>query len=460
MGWTYSLPELARVLDCSRDVPNVFFSSISTDTRTLTPGSVFFALKGERFDGNTFVNEAFRKGAIAAVIHTEASLQDPPGPCLRVPDTLTALQSFAAWHRSHYSLPIIAITGSCGKTSTKDFAAAVLSTKYKTLKTEGNLNNDIGCPLTISTLDVTFERAVIEMGASRRGDIKRLCRVARPTESAITMIGPAHLEFFGSIEAIAATKAEIMEALPPDGVFYVNTDDPRCVAIAERFSGTKVFYGSKGTVYARNINYDKNGMLVADIAPVGLLSLPLPIPAQLSNVLLAIAVGLRHGVEEFQAALESACAHSSRFRLITRGPVEILDDSYNANPASMKAAIDALCARKQPVRIAAIGSMLELGEESERYHAEIGRYAAEKGVSHVFTRGPYSEALVEAALTSGVPTAEAIEDADKMAHAIQQAASHGGTVLIKGSRSTRMEEIRDALMRLLSEEHTHDETMA
>src|SRR5690606_11767586 len=205
----------------------VTFEAVSTDTRTLAPGQVFFALSGENFDGNRFVGEAFAKGAAAAVVREAAG----DGPCLVVPDPLKALQAFAAYHRNRYPIPLFALTGSCGKTGVKDLTAAVLGSRWNVVKTPGNLNNDIGCPLSLLRIDEKTDMAVIEMGANHAGEIAELCRIARPTESAITLVAPAHLEGFGTVENVARAKAEIVEGLPGDGTFYVNADNPWCVKI-------------------------------------------------------------------------------------------------------------------------------------------------------------------------------------------------------------------------------------
>lgn len=344
MAWSYSLAELASAIGCEAAAGTAAFSSISTDTRTLRPGDVFFALTGANFDANAFVGEAFAKGACAVV----ASRACGSGPCLVVDDPLGALQRFARWHRDQFSLPVLAITGSCGKTTAKDLIAGLLATRYSVVKTQGNLNNDIGVPLSLMQIDADTGFAVIEMGANHQGEIAALCGMARPTEAAITMIAPAHLEGFGSIENVAAAKAEIVRGLEPSGVFYVNTGDPRCVSIAGSFAGELVRLGVSGDVTLRRRELLPSGDTLLEIEPVGSITLPLPCPAHAVNVLLAVAVGVRHGVEEFEAPLRQALAAASRFRTLRIGPWEVLDDSYNANPASMAAALEALALRPGP----------------------------------------------------------------------------------------------------------------
>ncbi len=451
MAWKYTASELARIVNAAPTALDAECSGVSTDTRTLRPGQVFFALSGENFDGNRFVPEAFAKGASAAV--AQVSLGDKP--CIVVENPLEALQRFAAHHRKQFTVPVIAITGSCGKTTAKDCVAAVLETKYRVVKTQGNLNNEIGCPLSLLQLEADTQRAVIEMGANHAGEIARLCALARPTESAITLVAPAHLEGFGSIENVAAAKAEIMEALPPDGFFYVNTDNEWCAQIGERFQGSKCYFGHAGDVVVKQWDWDPSGEMILDIRPIGPVRLPLAVPAQITNVLLAIAVGLRHGVTAFEAPLRTALEHAARFRIGRVGPLEVLDDSYNANPASMKAALEALAARPgKGARMAALGDMLELGPDAPQLHREIGEIAGRCGVSRLFGLGAYAHDMIEGALAAGTPHADVIQDHAAIARAVHSVARPGDSLLIKGSRGTRMENILPPLRALYGEPET------
>jgi UDP-N-acetylmuramoyl-tripeptide--D-alanyl-D-alanine ligase len=444
-GWT--VQELAGILDAPDPGSDAAIRGVSKDTRTLAKGDVYFALKGENFDGNSFVDKAFEAGAAAAV--TTCPVQ--AGPCIVVDDPLAALETFAARHRDRFTGPVFALTGSCGKTTAKEFTAALLSTKYRVVKTPGNLNNEIGCPLSLLGIEADTGMAVIEMGANHAGEIARLCRTARPTESAITMIAPAHLEGFGSVEDVAAAKSEIMTSLPPDGFFYVNTDDPRCAAIGERFSGETIGFGSRGEVRLLGWSREASGDLLLEIAPAGRLRLPLPVRAHVTNVLLAVAVGLRHGVTEFEAPLRRACAASTRFRVVDAGPLEVLDDTYNANPASMAAALEALADRGgQGRRLAALGEMLELGEAAPELHRDAGRKAGACGVDRLYARGPHACDMIQGAREAGVAHAERIEDHAAMAAAILDSAAPGDRLLLKGSRGMRMELVLDHLRRLLN----------
>lgn len=441
MGWRYTVDELARILKAVPLGSAEAFTSVSTDSRTVGPGQVFFALKGDQFDGNLFVAAALAKGAVAAV-----TTQSGEGPRIVVPDPLAALQGFAAEHRKRYEIPVFGLTGSCGKTTTKDLLAAVLATRYQVVRTRGNLNNEIGCPLSLLQIGPDTDFAVIEMGANHRGEIARLCEIARPTESAVTMVAPAHLEGFGSIENVAAAKGEIVEGLPPGGRFYENTDDPWCVRIAERHPGPKTRFGRTGDVVLEQCSFAPDGEMVLDVRPVGRLRLPLLVRAHASNVLLAIAAGLQHGVTEFEEPLREACRRSTRLRRLQIGPMEVLDDTYNANPASMTAALEALAARPGGgLRIAALGAMLELGEAAAALHGQVGEAAARCGVTHLFVRGPHAADMIAGARAGGVPHAEAIDDHAAMAEAICSVAQPGSCLLLKGSRGMKMERVLEAL---------------
>ncbi len=452
MAWTYTISELANF--CGAKVAGAgeaHFSCISTDTRTLERGDVFFALSGENFDGNRFVEEAFSKGAVAAVCTQESDA----GPCLLVNDPLVALQDFARSHRERFEIPVIAITGSCGKTTSKDLIAAVLQTRYNVVKTKGNLNNEIGLPLSLLEIDGDTEAAVMEMGANHGGEIADLCAIAKPTEAAITMIAEAHLEGFGTLDDVAKAKGEIVAALPESGLFYMNADDARCVRIAEGFFGRTISFGATGDVALDSCEFNDAGEMVTRVRPVGELVLPLHARAHVTNVLLAIAVGLQHGVTSFQEPLRGACLELSRIKVLRIGPLEIVDDTYNANPASVKAALDAL--RERPfrgARMAALGDMLELGAAAEELHEAVGAYAGECGVKRLFIRGTHAAATARGARASGVKDVQVLGTQEDIAEAVFACAAPGDAILVKGSRGMRMENVIEHL-RLLHDDAAH-----
>ncbi|MBX3176247.1 MAG: UDP-N-acetylmuramoyl-tripeptide--D-alanyl-D-alanine ligase [Candidatus Hydrogenedentes bacterium] len=443
MGWRYEIDEIAAQIGCAAPEPGgAPITGVSTDTRTLEPGALFVALTGPNFNAEHFVAEAFARGAAGALCREP----HPEGPCLAVPDPLAAFQALARRHRMAHDIPILAITGSCGKTTAKDLTSAVLESRYRVLRTQGNLNNDIGCPLTLMRIDRETEFAVIEMGANHQGEIAHLCTLARPSESVVTIVAPAHLEGFGSIDDVARAKGEIVRGLDADGCFYQNMDNPYCRAMGWDFPGEIVRFGREGDVVLRNLSFDESGEMVLDIAPVGRIRLPLLVPAHATNVLVAVAVGLRHGVTEFEGPLRAACVRAARFHVRTIAGFEILDDTYNANPASMAAALEALGRRPgSGKRFAALGDMLELGSDAVAYHRALGEQAAAAGVAGVFAYGAHAHDIIAGARAAGVGQAEALDSHEAIADALFRAASPGDSILLKGSRGMRMERVAEAL---------------
>ena len=442
MNWTYTIDELAAIIGVEYKGQAASFHAVSTDTRKLQPGEVFFALPGENFDGAAFAEEALAKGAAAVVTTRPVS----SARCLVVADPLAALQRFAAEHRRRHDIVLVAITGSCGKTSSKDLIAGLLASKYEVIKTLGNLNNEIGCPLSLLRIDESTDCAIIEMGANHAGEIARLCKLARPTDAAITMVAPAHLEGFGSIEKVAEAKGEIISGLAADGTFYLNVDCPWCVRMSGRHPGPIVRYGSQGDVTLKACERLAGGELQLDVEPVGRLVLPLVSRAHVHNVLLAIAVGMRHGVEDFEAPLAAACAAGGRIKIIDAGPLKIIDDTYNANPASVRAALETLM--EQPgsgARMAALGDMFELGDAAPDLHRQAGAEAARLGVSHLFSMGAHAGAMIEGA--QGVQTVYTFqtETPQTLVDDVIRLAKPGDVLLVKGSRGMRMERVIDAL---------------
>jgi UDP-N-acetylmuramoyl-tripeptide--D-alanyl-D-alanine ligase len=445
MGWRYTLNDLSAWLNCDPGVHgDVVVTGVSTDTRSIQPGDLFVALEGPNFDADDFVATAFAQGASAAICkrpHAE-------GPCLVVSSPLTAFQQWALRHRMSHDIPIFAVTGSCGKTTTKDLTAALLESRYSVVKTKGNLNNDIGCPLSLLRIDRDTSFAVIEMGANHVGEIAQLCEIARPTETAVTLVAPGHLEGFGSIEAVARAKSEIVHGLDADGCFYKNMDNPWCRAMGEDFRGDVVRFGHEGDVVLKAQSFDASGEMVLEIDPIGTIRLPLLVPAHATNVLLAIAVGLRHGLTEFEGPLRAACGQAARFKARPLGPFELLDDTYNANPASMAAALEALGARAtQGKRIAVLGDMLELGPDSAALHRAVGAQASERGVDAVFAYGAHACDIISGARDAGISQAEAFDSHEAIADALVLSAAPGDSILLKGSRGMRMERVAEYLER-------------
>ncbi|MDY6852381.1 MAG: UDP-N-acetylmuramoyl-tripeptide--D-alanyl-D-alanine ligase [Thermodesulfobacteriota bacterium] len=437
----------------------ITLSGVSTDTRTIRPGELFVALCGENFDGHGFVKKAFEQGAAAAVIAGEA---DPVRgrPCLRVPDTLRALGDLAAWLRQRQPLKVLAVTGSNGKTTTKEMLVKIISRKYKTLATKGNFNNLVGLPLTMFGLRPRHRAAVLEMGMNRPGEIARLTEIARPDVGLVTNIGPAHIEKLGDLRGVARAKGELYAGLKDKAVAVVNQDDPLVTEMAGAFGGEKLTFGfsRQAQVHVRGLRLrGLKGSTFEIVTPSG--------PAQISfsllgrhnvaNALAAAAGALALGLttEDIQAGLEDFSPFPGRMNLKRlQGPVYLFDDTYNANPASTKAALRVLAALRGQGRILAVlGDMLELGPAAGPEHTAIGRTAAEMGVDILAAVGNEARALADEAGKTGMPKtkvlwfAEATEAADWLRNEIQPY----DRVLVKGSRGMRMERI---VKRLTGEE--------
>ncbi len=425
--------------------------SVCTDSRALTRGALFVALRGEKYDGHGFVRRAAEAGAAGAVV--EEAPGDLPGDfaVIKVRDTLKALQVFATRYRETLPTKVINITGSNGKTSTKDYTAAVLSGQGKVTKTEGNLNNHIGLPLTILRASAKDEFGVFEIGMNHPGEIAPLARISRPDAGVITNIGTAHIEFMGSREAIALEKGMLAEAVGAEGFVVLPVDDVFTESIAVRTHARVIRAGLEhGEVYASDVTADGGGSRFlahgrGESAPG---KVEAPGRHMVANAMLAVAVGLEYGVP-----LE-ACLEGLRRAKLTKGRLErkmvrgiyILDDSYNANPDSMVAALETL-GQMPGRRIAVLGQMNELGIESERGHRRVGEAAAREKIDFVITVGGIAAGIAEAAREHGVKYALTPETTAEAAALLRGMARNGDTVLIKGSRSVKMETIVEELAR-------------
>ncbi len=425
-------------------------TAISTDSRKLNKGELFFALSGDNFDGHSFVHAAFLAGAAGAVV--ERDVPGLPGifPCLLVRDSLVALQDLARHNRKTFAVPVIGVTGSSGKTSTKDLIYSVLSTEYKTLKTEGNFNNEIGLPLTLLKISGEHQAAVVEMAMRGPGEIDELCSIALPSAGVITNIGETHLERLGSVENIARAKGELLDYIPPGGFAVLHGDSPYIREQAKRCRGNVLFFGEGKDMdlYPREVQPEGSGNRFLAATPGGDMELFIPLPGRhnVINALAAVAVGLCMGLtrEQIARGLESAALTAMRLEILDAGGVKIINDTYNANPFSMKAALQVLDEiSKSGRRIAVLADMLELGDRSEAAHREIGETAAVMGVDYLLTVGKLSVHINRGALAGGQQADRALHfdyggDVLEFLKAIIQP---GDVVLVKGSRSMRMEEI-------------------
>ncbi len=433
---------------------------LCTDSRDVRSGDLFLALAGERFDGHRFVAAALRRGALGALVQQGATLEPrPPGRAwlLAVPDTLRAYQDLATHHRRRFAIPIVAVTGSNGKTTTKDMIADVLMQRGRTLKTEGNLNNRIGVPHTLLRLQAGHRAAVIEMGVDHPGQTTRLCEIAQPTVGIITNIGPDHLEFFGTLETSARAKGELIDFIPADGALVLNADDEFFGTLAARASGRVVSFGlsDEAQVRAVDVAHDaRRGMTFRLVLPGRAGSVHITLPAHglhnLSNALGAAAVGHALGVSA--AAIVQGLARfkpaAMRSQVITMRGVRVVDDCYNANPASMQVAIDLLVALASSGRsIAVLGDMLELGPETQAFHRKVGTYVGQRRVSELIVVGALGRAIAEGARAAGTRSDQIHQAADAREAGLlaTRLARKGDVVLVKASRAMRLETVVEAL---------------
>ncbi len=426
----------------------VVINKVSTDSRTIKPGELFVALRGENFEGHHFIEAGAKAGATGALVDLNWAGNVPNNfALLRATDTLQAYQTLAANYRRSLALKVLAITGSNGKTSTKDFAAAVLARRFRVTKTEGNFNNHVGLPRTILEATSEDEVAVWEIGMNHPGEIAALSKIAAPDAAIITNIGVAHIEFMGSREAIAAEKGALAEAIETQGTVILNADDPFSEGIAARTRAKVVSAGTTGgAVRAIEIRQSADGseFTVVEGAHRCRAQLPVAGTHMVQNALLAVAAGRAFGlsIEECAAGLAAAPLTKARLQIKEIGGVQFLDDSYNANPDSMKAALRTLVELDaEGKRIAVLGEMRELGAESERGHREIGETAATLGVDQLITIGDAAALIAEGARTAGLDKVSSARSTSEAAKLLSEMAEPGDLVLIKGSRVARTEEV-------------------
>ena len=431
--------------------PDATISRISTDSRTLQPGDLFVPLRGENFDGHKFVQQAVERGAAGAMVEQNWKGETPAGFALiRVPDTLAGYQTLAANYRQSLALKVIAITGSNGKTSTKDFVAATLARKFRVTKTEGNFNNHVGLPQTMLAANREDEIGVWEIGMNHPGEIAALAKLAAPDIAIITNVGLAHIEFMGSRAAIAAEKGALAEAVGPGGTVILNADDAFSEGIAARTRGRIVLAGiEKGSVRATDVSQSPTGSEFTILEEAHRCRAQLPVPGvhMVQNAMLAVAAGRMFGLslEDCAAGLASAPLTKARLQIREINGIQFIDDSYNANPDSMKAALRTLIELDADGRrIAVLGEMGELGEESERGHREVGEAAAALGVDELIAVGPSGAPIARAARTAGLEKSIAVDSPQAAAELLGDNAAPGDLILVKGSRSARMERVLEA----------------
>jgi UDP-N-acetylmuramoyl-tripeptide--D-alanyl-D-alanine ligase len=425
--------------------------AVSTDSRALRPGALFVALRGEKFDGHNFIRQAAESGAAGAVVEDAPAGLPSDFAVIKVGNTLIALQKMAAAYRRTLPAKVINITGSNGKTSTKDFTAAVLSRRGRVAKTEGNLNNHIGLPLTILRASAKDQFGVFEIGMNHPGEIAPLAKISHPDAGVITNIGVAHIEFMRTREAIAQEKGMLAEAVGPDGFVVLSADDDFTGSIAARTKAKIIRAGlNSGDVFATGLVADTGGTRFTVHARGESADGCLETPGRhmVRNAMLALAVGIEYGVplDECLDALRDAKLTRGRMeRKMVRG-ICILDDSYNANPDSMVAALETLGALPGR-RIAVLGQMNELGVESEQGHRRVGEAAAGEKIDCVITVGNIAAGIAAAARDHGVKYTMTPGTTAEAAAILRSLARKGDTLLVKGSRSVRMETIIEELSR-------------
>lgn len=422
----------------------------SIDSRTVQAGEVFFAVRGERLDGHDFVEQALSRGAIAAVVQKdELARYSKPAGLLAVDDTLVALQTLATAVRKIWGKTAIGVTGSMGKTTTKEAMAHLLAIKYRVHRTKGNFNNHFGLPLGLLTLEPEYDIAVVEMGMSHAGEIAALARIALPDEAVITNVAPVHLESFDSLAGIARAKYELIEALPHGGTAVLNADDEYVCQFGRDFKGKVVTFGMSGKgcvpadVRAENVDVLGSEGTRFDLVIDGLrqsVQSPLLGRHNVYNLLAAAAVALEHSItpSEVAAALPSLQAADKRGQVVQVGNIVALYDCYNSSPKALLAAVDTLLAMPAPRRIVVAGEMLELGATGENLHRECGRYIAESKTDFLLGVRGLAKEMVEEARDGGMK-AEFVATPEEAGEWLARETREGDVVLLKASRGVKLE---------------------
>jgi UDP-N-acetylmuramoyl-tripeptide--D-alanyl-D-alanine ligase len=412
---------------------------ISTDTRQITEGSIFFALRGDKFNANEFALQALEKGARCCVVDDERYASD--NRCLLVKDVLTALQDLARYHRTKLTIPIVGLTGSNGKTTSKELLFAVLSKRYKTFATKGNLNNHIGVPLTILAIDHSYEIAVVEMGANHLGEIGLLCSIAKPTHGFITNIGKAHIGTFGGFENIIRGKSELYQHLiTNNGTVFINSQNDILANMAKRFKNPYFYPAAGDYFHAKLIDADpyihyqsENGEEVQT---------QLMGAYNFENIASALCIGKYFEVDSHAAnrAIAEYIPANMRSQIVNKGTNTIILDAYNANPSSMEAAINNLAAMKAAKKVAILGDMFELEEEAVREHQRIGEIVKAKNFYQVYLCGKLMKSAKEI-----FNEAQYFETKDQLANALKENPVQGATILVKASRGIGLETVVEFL---------------
>ena len=436
-------------------MPKFIFDDIVTDSRKITEGSLFIALKGEKFNGEDFAIEAINKGATGVVVSLDCPEDKLPssGLVLKVEDTLATYQSFARSWRDKFNIPIVAITGSNGKTTTKDLTAAVLSTLGDVQKTSGNFNNEIGVPLTLLGITDNHKAAVVEIGMRGLGQIESLAKVVKPNIGIVTNVGETHIELLGSIENIAKAKRELVEAIKTGGTVILNADDPNVMDMKSHVNeGVKVItFGINNEADVRALSivteHSSNIFTVKYQNNNYEYEIPMLGKHNVSNALAAISVGVSVGLkaDEIRNGFDKLATTKMRLEIVKRNGLHIINDAYNASPASMRAAIMTTAEIASGRKIAVLGDMLELGNISERVHKEIGEKLVRNKFDILITLGKLGKCIADGAKSAGLDKIFTADTHEQAAEILNGLLNEGDTILFKGSRGMQMEKIIDLI---------------
>jgi UDP-N-acetylmuramoyl-tripeptide--D-alanyl-D-alanine ligase len=441
-----TLSKIAEFISVTGDFPREEVAQgYSIDSRTIGAGELFFAVKGERLDGHDYVGAALDKGATAAVVRKdELHRYAEKKRLLAVDDTLAALQTLATAVRKLWGKPLVGITGSAGKTTTKEAVAHVLGARFRVLKSEGNFNNHFGLPLMLLKLEPEHDIAVIEMGMSHAGEIRALAKFARPEIGVVTNVAPVHLEFFDSLAGIAKAKYELIESLPASGTAVLNADDEYVSQFGRGFKGKVITYGTSATADIRAENVQTRGAEGSefDVIAGGREHARLPLVGEhnILNALAAVAVGLARGLKPPEAvgALATLVPPDKRGQVLQLGNITVINDCYNSNPKALHAMVDALAAMKAGRRIVVAGEMLELGPAGEEMHRAAGQHIAGKKIDVVVGVRGLAQAMVDGARHAGAQ-AEFVGSPEAAGEWLAREARDGDVVLLKASRGVKLE---------------------
>lgn len=428
-------------------------TAVSVDSRTLGVGDAFFAIQGHHLDGHAFLGDAVGRGASCLVVHRMPGDMLPGVALIFVDDTTRALGRLAAWHRGRFALPVAAVTGSAGKTSTKEMMASVLEALGPVLKPPASFNNQWGLPLTLLRLRPEHRAAALELGANMPGEIAALAAIARPTIGAVTMVAAVHTERLGSMDGVQREKRALVQAIPPEGVNVLNADDPRVLAMAaeSRARVIRVSVAGPADVRALGISGESPGgfTLAVDLAGARrTIRLSFAGRHHAINALLAAGVGLAAGIDPdaIGRGLEAARPVTGRGVWRRAGEIAVLDDTYNASPTSVRAALATLALAGAPRRLVVLADMLELGDLAEAAHREVGAEIAASGAAELIGMGPLARLAVEAAHAAGLAESVHAPTFEDTVALLLKRVAPGDAVLVKGSRGMRMERVVDALM--------------